>query len=64
MAINTEGIGKATINEYVKDIKEKVLGGTIFGVMVIEEDINSIIVAAYYLGRHEVRDAPRGGAFE
>ena len=48
------GIGKASIHEDAKDIKEKILGGLLYGVMVIEEDVETMIVAAYYLGRREV----------
>jgi len=48
-----DGIGKISIQQDVKDIKEKILGGRLYGVMIIEEDVNSMIAAAYYLGKNE-----------
>jgi len=48
------GMGKAIMFQISKEIKDKILGGWIYGVLVIEEDVDAMIVAAYMLGKSHI----------
>jgi len=46
------------ISRKAKEIRDKMIGGAIYGIPVIGDDIEVMIVAAYHLGRaEEMRDS-------
>ena len=48
------------INKTAKLIKDKIEGGTLYGQEIDSENINHMIVAAYFIGKNAIMNDRRG----